>query len=1320
MAQGAGPGHNRVPVKKRQVALALVALVLALAIGSVAVLRTAWAGERICRLAAAELSRATGLAASFGGCTVDPLALAVSASAVRVGDVRHPVFTAESLEARLAPVQALGGRVHLDRVRAVRPRLEAALPGGGGGTCPPPALAGLDVQRLEIVDGAVALTLAGGQRVEAEGIQVAAAPVPRPRLALPRPQRRVRVEASTGAVRVGDKAGRAFRADRVAIRGELALDLSSAVIAGAEASGEGISAVVHGRIDDLCAPRLALSGTIRSDAPALAALAGRAGADVAGEVAADVRVEGPVRAPAISGAVHFRGLRLGAYAPGAGWAKLRLEKDRIAVERLEVRLDSGVVAASGTVALARGFPVDAELELGGVDLAEILQRVDVTDAWTSVRLQGGGAVQGTLWPVALEGNLALDWRDLRVENRSWRRWAAGDAAILHVKRGRVETPVRADREGLYFDGARLTSGDGAVAVDATVGFREATGFRARARGEVDLAAVGPLAEIPWSGLASVDAAIDGAPYGRVRADARVRAERFRYLDLDLGTLTANVSCDQFLLHLADVQGVRGGSRYRGDALVDLDRTPTWVVSSRMSGQGRIRDLLDAVRDYLPRTRFLRDVLDGDVEVTAGASGPAAALDATYDARLGAGTLYGRAFDGGRAEGRITRAEQVFLDRGELRRGDGVARAHGSWGTLPPFPWNLEVSLAGLALADAGIPGPRWAGTARGSATLAGSFEKPDVRFALAGDGVAVAGVPLGAVQVEGTLRDRFTVSGAGEGIRFSGDAALDGRMPFRARAELASDDLARLFPGAPAGLRAGVTGVVTAEGELADAADLRADARLDRLGVVLGDFRVENDGPVRIAVDHRRVELQALALRGTNTQFSLTGSRSAAGQLDLSAAGALDLRLLDGLLPQVRRPYGRLAVEAHVGGTAADPLLVGAGQVSDAGFALRGASIAFEGVRGDLAFSQNRVLFDDLSAAVNGGRAGLRGEVELSDFVPARLRVEVRLDEVPVAVPAWLPATISGRVEASGTPDATTVSGRIRVIRARYTQNVELEKTLLELKRRPPAPPRAYDKAGEWLRFDVQVVVDGDVRVENDLVRGDVRGDLTATGTLAAPGLVGTLSMGEDSRATFRGNEFELTHALIDFTDRHSVAMALDVHGEAQVRDYQVYMHLFGPFEDPQLQLTSTPALSQPDIITLLSLGFTTRDAVAGAGVGGVATAAAAQALFSASGLDDQVKRFVPRGSLLRDFSVRITSAYSETRGQVEPLAEFESWLWHDRLRLRYQAPLSGAVGQRAEAEVRLGGHTALQYQWDPNNPDVTTPTGDHGVDLKLRWEWND
>ena len=55
----------------------------------------------------------------------------------------------------------------------------------------------------------------------------------------------------------------------------------------------------------------------------------------------------------------------------------------------------------------------------------------------------------------------------------------------------------------------------------------------------------------------------------------------------------------------------------------------------------------------------------------------------------------------------------------------------------------------------------------------------------------------------------------------------------------------------------------------------------------------------------------------------------------------------------------------------------------------------------------------------------------------------------------------------------------------------------------------------------------------------------------------------------------------------------------------------------------------------------------------------------------------------------------------------------------RFQSPLSGARGQKVQAEMRLGGNASVQYQWDNDNAEVTSG-GDHGVDLKLRWEWSE
>jgi translocation and assembly module TamB len=1317
------------PLKKRTLALASLALVFALGAGTLLVLRTRWAGDRICALAAARVRVATGLALAFDACRFDPIALEVEVNGVRLGPEDAPLFVAEALHARLAPVQALGGRVHVATLRALRPRLVAAVPEGGAGAggCPRDLLDRLEVQRLHIDEGSLEVALPGGLRASVARFDVRTHPAPRTLRAMASPLRRARLALHVEGARLDGADDRPFRAARADAEVDLALDLSAAEV-DVEADVEGVRLAARGRIADLCAPVLDLAASGEGPLAAVLGLARLADRpDASGTVGAEARVTGPAASPDVRGTLRLSKARIAWFRAGDLRADVHLEGQTLAVDRLEWPHPGGEVVARGTVGLSLPVLLEAEADVRGVDLAEILDRVGVDGSWVTVKLDGKGRVGGTLAPIALAGTLTGEFRDLRALTRSWRVAPATEPGVVEVKRGRLQTGVRVTDDALSFDAARVTAGRGTSEADAVVRFDEREGFSVRWRGQVDLDAMGSIASIPWSGLAEVDGTIDAAPYGNPRVLARgTRIEGFRFLDLDLGNIVADLAYGpDFLLRIRDGHGTKGQSRYRGEAVIDLEQTPPAVLSSRIEARGRVRDLLDAVRDYVPSTRLVRGHVDGDVELSGTATGPAGFLDGSFEGRLGTGTLFGRPFDSGRAAGTFHRGAEARLERAELRRGTGTVRAEGRWGFDDPIPWDLELAFAGIPLETLELPGGGWAGSASGTAVLAGSYDRPNVRFAGNGDAVSVHGVPLGTVQVGGTIVERRLVATAtSDAVQLEAEAKLEGRLPFKARAGLALEDVGRFVPGgAPAGLRARVRGTAVAEGELEDLEAARGRATLDSVEAVHADFRVESVQPVVITFARGRIDVEDLVLRGPSTELALSGSRSRAGELDLNAAGTVDLRLLAGLVPEVRRPHGRLALEAHVSGTVAEPVLVGAGRLVDAGGQLKATNVLVSGVRGDLAFSQNRVLFDGLSAAVNGGRAALRGEVELASFAPTRLRIEAKLDEVPLAVPAHLPVTLSGRVEAEGTPAAATLTGRLHVVRARYTAAVDLERGLLGGARRPPPPPRPYDKAGEWLRLDLQIVVDGDARVENDLVSGDVRGELAVTGTLAAPGLVGSLSMAEGSHARFRGNEFALSHAVLDFTERNRVEIGIDVHGESQVRDYQIFMHAFGPLAEPQLTLTSAPALSQPDIITLLSLGFTRRDAAAGGGVQSVATAAAAQALFSASGLDEQVKRFLPRSKVVRDVSVRITSEWSELTGQVEPRAEFESWLLRDRLRLRYQAPLSAARGQKAQAELRLGSHTAVQYQWDNDNPDVAKAargTGDHGVDLKLRWEWVD
>ena len=168
---------------KRRLALALLGFLLAILAGSLAALRTRWAGDRICALASARVAVVTGLEVSTTACRIDPFTLSVVAEGPRLGPAGAPLFAADAIEARLALIQGLGGRLELAALRLTRPRVvfKVPPPSTTPRPCPPPELRRVEVARLDVTDGSVELGLDGGGSVAIDGLHVEAGRVARSR-----------------------------------------------------------------------------------------------------------------------------------------------------------------------------------------------------------------------------------------------------------------------------------------------------------------------------------------------------------------------------------------------------------------------------------------------------------------------------------------------------------------------------------------------------------------------------------------------------------------------------------------------------------------------------------------------------------------------------------------------------------------------------------------------------------------------------------------------------------------------------------------------------------------------------------------------------------------------------------------------------------------------------------------------------------------------------------------------------------------------------------------------------------------------------------
>jgi translocation and assembly module TamB len=385
--------------------------------------------------------------------------------------------------------------------------------------------------------------------------------------------------------------------------------------------------------------------------------------------------------------------------------------------------------------------------------------------------------------------------------------------------------------------------------------------------------------------------------------------------------------------------------------------------------------------------------------------------------------------------------------------------------------------------------------------------------------------------------------------------------------------------------------------------------------------------------------------------------------------------------------------------------------IQDAKLSMRDQPIAVRGLNGRLEFSEARVLVQDLKGIVNNGVVAMRGDIRLDKLAVKQLEIGITIDDVSLRPKDWLPMTVGGELILDGKPGALMLQGSVDVSKLRYEQDIELQAMLAEA-RKGAVMGSSLEKPKEWLKFNVDIHATDDVRVNNNLAHAKLGGKLKLTGSNVHPGLIGNVETLEGSEAYYRNNKFAISQGLLEFKDRKSIDPVFDLRAETQVREFLVKLHAFGRPASPQIILSSQPELSEADIISLLTLGIVSRDrgsAGAGAGLG-----LASEAFLSASGLGNQVQRFLPKNQVFRDMSFHLSTTYNDATGLVEPTAQFESKFFSEQLKLSMSQPVSGR-GTRAQFEYRINNSLSTQGQWD--NEDSNYSFGNLGLELKFRWE---
>lgn len=476
-------------------------------------------------------------------------------------------------------------------------------------------------------------------------------------------------------------------------------------------------------------------------------------------------------------------------------------------------------------------------------------------------------------------------------------------------------------------------------------------------------------------------------------------------------------------------------------------------------------------------------------------------------------------------------------------------------------------------------------------------------------------------------------------------------------------------------------------------------------------------------------------LQGTCTMTGTVSGVSRDPDLALAVDLApVDLGILVGAVPKMERSAGTLS-----GSLAAKGKLSALGIAGR--LAVRGGEFAVHGWPSDLSDVNVDVLIDGSEARIArgtarfaGGTLNVTGSAPIKGSSLGTAQAAVAAREVHLSPEAGISATLNADLEVSINSQATGldalphVTGEVDVTSFEYTRPMNLEASAFGgVAKRTNVD--VYDPSLDALKMDILVKNLAPLRIRNNLIEIALGIDSDAvlvTGTDQRFGLRGELKAIPGGRFHLRANDFDVRQGIIRFEDPTRIDPSVDVTAVTEYRRYtetaagsaasagtgtggvwRITLHAYGDADHLRLDMTSDPALSQEDIVLLLTIGMT-RAEVDQLQAGSLGASAALEALATVSGADRAVKAAFP---VIDDF--RFGSAYSPLTGRTEPQVIVGKHLT-DAVR----ASVATSVGEdeelRANIEWRLNQRLGVQAAYDNINDVSSSVVGNVGVDL--RW----
>ncbi len=385
-----------------------------------------------------------------------------------------------------------------------------------------------------------------------------------------------------------------------------------------------------------------------------------------------------------------------------------------------------------------------------------------------------------------------------------------------------------------------------------------------------------------------------------------------------------------------------------------------------------------------------------------------------------------------------------------------------------------------------------------------------------------------------------------------------------------------------------IDGQAEFSGDLGQPGSLQASGTIDLFEFVIPvsedeEHLVYSVFPMRWQYANELMRLGSMSLTSNNTDLGISGAVSLAGDttVDMAIDGQLNMLLLHGLTAGLQ-PTGTLDVGLRVRGTIEEPRLEGSIQVLDASITSPNNAFRLDEVNGTLAFEDNQINIQKMSASAGEGSVEFSGITTLTeDGLEYRLLAAAK--NVRVNYPTNISSVIDGQFTLAGSGARSILNGDMLITRL-STSNTMTFTELFSRLRQPAGFPVANSSL-QGMQLNIHISALSNMPIKTPLVRNvEAEFALDLMGTLASPAMLGSIEITQ-GEVQMLGTRYRINHGNIRFVNPSRTDPVLNIELETRIRDVDLALVLSGPTRDLGLSYRSDPPLPFHDVVNLIAVG---------------------------------------------------------------------------------------------------------------------------------------